>query len=894
MKKRFLSLLLMLCMLLSLLPTTVLAESGGVTLEEKTVTVSTWDELKQAVQKLEKDEFLNATITQSLEASSQLLIGGRTVVLTTNADNIIIKRTLTAKTSNIDSRIAPMFYLQNGASLTINGGEKGIELTANDVFGGGKKSNSLILAQSGTTLSLSNVSFADFTFGYSQNTSSFGAIRTFNATVTLNDVSMTNCTAANGVLICANNSKVNMNRCVVTNTKYWGNENNNGGVVWVRGADSDVTIDGCEIKNCGSAEPNEIANSGGPIWLTGGNLPTGQITGGTTRILNSTISGNTAMRGAGILAMNTNLILSNVNITDNTCFGDSDNKVWWQGAGLYIHTCSVSMTNVKITGNKGAFLGGGVFIQGPADTKGNAVPEVTMDADTEISGNSAVCGGGIYVGQGLSIVRLNGTKIKDNTAVKNTNYEDDYPEYNGNGGGIANDYETVVLNNAEISGNTADAHGGGIMNWGKTTITGGSVTGNQAGLNDEDGCGGGICIADWKVHIEGDTAIFSNTADCGNGVYVGGGTTFEIQDSVAIDKGNDVGLGGAYSDPTEGIDIPSAYITVSATFTGATKESPISISSQDTNIEDLKVDPPTDGTPLVLYTEEAGGVEAAKAADLAKIFVPSQYMQEELLIGQSQKADNGQYLTYVKERSVPDPDPNPDADWSSLIPAIVIAASQNTTPLKLNTAEHMAYVNGYPDGTVKPNGNITRAEVAAILYRIMDAKCVSAYSSTTSGFRDVDSGKWYNTYVATLNNAGVITDSANGYFRPDDAITRAELAAMLGQFVQNRRAANYFSDVSADHWAAIDIAVCANMGWITGYPDGTFRPDATITRAEMMAMVNRALERTPESKDDLLPGMKTWSDNANTGAWYYLDVQEATNSHTYTKSGSHESWKTLI
>ena len=240
-----------------------------------------------------------------------------------------------------------------------------------------------------------------------------------------------------------------------------------------------------------------------------------------------------------------------------------------------------------------------------------------------------------------------------------------------------------------------------------------------------------------------------------------------------------------------------------------------------------------------------------------------------------------------------DPDDDDNDDWSSLIPSIVIAASQNATPLKLNTAEHMAYVNGYPDGTVKPNGNITRAEVAAILYRIMDAKCVSAYSSTTSGFRDVDSGKWYNTYVATLNNAGIITDSQSGYFRPDDAITRAELAAMLGQFVKNRRAANYFSDVSADHWAAIDIAVCANMGWITGYPDGTFRPDATITRAEMMAMVNRALERTPESKDDLLSGMKTWSDNASTSAWYYLDVQEATNGHTYTKSGTKETWTQL-
>lgn len=1048
--KRILTYLLTFSLLFGLLPTAALAappEEGGVsTLTEKSVEVSSWTELTQAVQNLSATEYLNATITQSLEANSQLLIDGKTVVLTTNTDGISIKRTLTAKTSSSDSRIAPMFYLQNGASLTINGGEKGIKLTANDVSGNGKKSNSLILAQTDTTLSLSNVSFADFTFGYSQNTSSFGAIRTFNATVTLNDVSMTNCTAANGVLICANNSKVNMNRCVVTNTKYWGNENNNGGVVWVRGADSDVTIDGCEIRNCGSAEPEGKANSGGPIWLTGGNLPTGQTTGGTTRILNSTISGNTAMRGAGILAMNTNLILSNVNITNNTCFGDSDNKVWWQGAGLYIHTCSVSMTNVKITGNKGAFLGGGVFIQGPVDTKGNAVPEVTMDAGTEISGNSAVCGGGIYVGQGLSIVRLNGTKIKDNTAVKNTNYED-YPEYNGCGGGIANDYETVVLNNAEISGNTADAHGGGIMNWGKTTITGGSVTGNQAGVNDEDGCGGGICIADWKVHIEGDTAISGNTADCGNGVYVGGSATFEIQDSVAIAPENDVALE------------KNAYITVSDTFTGATEEKPISISSQDTNIEDLKADPPTDGTPLVLYTEEAGGVEAAKAADLAEIFVPSQYMQEELLIGQSQKENDGQYLTYVKERNIPNydvtykdnstkqqateqvpygtqiaidpnggtldwldsvwdntrgsekqmltitgsitiPDPtqsghtflgwektnvegvltltaqwskNPSGDdsgssdsgytlrltkldaaddtplggakfelwrvgkksdakvgtyttnrfgwtqasvsssgdyyWIEITPpegyqldeskyptdtgknkSITVYNSKTSTPVLL-TDDHFAYVIGMPDGTVRPEANITRAEVATIFFRLLREDVREKNMSASNPFPDVTEGAWYNHAVSTLWQMGILKGSDDGKFHPNDSITRAEFAAIAARFSDTKvtGATAAFNDI-ANHWARDEINYAAALGWVNGWTDGGFHPDVAITRAEAMTLVNRVLNRNPRSKDALLGGMVEWPDNADTSKWYYLAVQEATNSHDYERDGSYEKW----
>ena len=215
---------------------------------------------------------------------------------------------------------------------------------------------------------------------------------------------------------------------------------------------------------------------------------------------------------------------------------------------------------------------------------------------------------------------------------------------------------------------------------------------------------------------------------------------------------------------------------------------------------------------------------------------------------------------------------------------------KKATP-KLNTSDHFAYVQGYPNGTVKPAGNITRAETAAILFRLMDDASRKTYYSTKSGFRDVASGSWYNTYVATLNNAGVITDSSNGYFRPNEAITRAELAAMLAKFSETTGAANYFNDVSAKYWAANAIAICAKLGWITGYPDGTFRPDRNVTRAELMAMINRATGRAPKSADAFLPGMKTWSDNT-ADKWYYLDVQEATNSHSYTVKGS-ETWTAL-
>ena len=228
------------------------------------------------------------------------------------------------------------------------------------------------------------------------------------------------------------------------------------------------------------------------------------------------------------------------------------------------------------------------------------------------------------------------------------------------------------------------------------------------------------------------------------------------------------------------------------------------------------------------------------------------------------------------------------AKWFLIVlPGVTV---KKNTP-KLNTADHFAYVQGYPDGTVKPAGNITRAETAAILFRLMDDASRKTYYSTKSGFRDVASGSWYNTYVATLNNAGVITDSSNGYFRPNEAITRAELAAMLANFTETAGAANYFNDVSASYWAANAIAICAKLGWINGYPDGTFRPDKNVTRAELMAMINRATGRAPKSADAFLPGMKTWIDNTS-DKWYYLDVQEATNSHSYTVKGS-ETWTAL-
>ena len=213
----------------------------------------------------------------------------------------------------------------------------------------------------------------------------------------------------------------------------------------------------------------------------------------------------------------------------------------------------------------------------------------------------------------------------------------------------------------------------------------------------------------------------------------------------------------------------------------------------------------------------------------------------------------------------------------------------------LNTEEHIAYVSGYPDGTVRPGAPITRAETAQMLFRLLTDEARKEYQTSRSGYSDVPSGAWYATSVATLSSMGVITGYPDGTFRPDASITRAEFATLLSRLSDASTAGSAsFSDVSG-HWARKAIAAVSAAGWVSGYPDGTFRPNANITRAEAMAMLNRMLGRLPESEKDLLRGMTTFTDNADTTVWYYLYVQEATNGHTYSmkKDGVHETWESL-
>ena len=218
----------------------------------------------------------------------------------------------------------------------------------------------------------------------------------------------------------------------------------------------------------------------------------------------------------------------------------------------------------------------------------------------------------------------------------------------------------------------------------------------------------------------------------------------------------------------------------------------------------------------------------------------------------------------------------------------------STVPYMLNGEDHYAYIKGYPNGSFKPNATITRAEAASIFYRLLTDSTRKTYSTTYNTFKDVPAKAWYNTAVSTMAKLGIVNGGSDGYFRPSDPITRAEIAAMIARCDGNSYGSAYtnFSDVKG-HWAASYIARAYELGWINGY-GSTYEPDKYITRAETVAILNRVLNRAPQTTSDLLSGLNTFNDVSVT-SWYYLDVEEAANSHTYTrKTNDYEYWDKLI
>ena len=218
---------------------------------------------------------------------------------------------------------------------------------------------------------------------------------------------------------------------------------------------------------------------------------------------------------------------------------------------------------------------------------------------------------------------------------------------------------------------------------------------------------------------------------------------------------------------------------------------------------------------------------------------------------------------------------------------------ETSVPSMLNGDDHYAYIQGYSDGTVRPNANITRAQVATIFFRLLDENVRDDNLTTSNAFPDVNEDYWANTAISTMARLGVINGRNSGLFDPDANITRAEFAAICARFDDSGvDGITTFTD-TVGHWAEDEISRAAALGWIQGYSDGTFRPNQYITRAQAVTMINRVLCRLPEDTDDLLSGMNTWTD-CHEDDWFYLAIQEATNSHDFVaKDRVYESWTDL-
>ena len=261
----------------------------------------------------------------------------------------------------------------------------------------------------------------------------------------------------------------------------------------------------------------------------------------------------------------------------------------------------------------------------------------------------------------------------------------------------------------------------------------------------------------------------------------------------------------------------------------------------------------------------------------------SGYTADKLVVSGTMPADNRTVTVTYTKNGGHHPRPKPTVEI------------EDDDALGLNTTDHFAYIVGYGNGEVRPQNNITRAEVATIFFRLLTDDVRDENLTKTNRYSDVAATSWYNTAVSTLSSMGIITGYPDGTFRPNAAITRAEFAAIAARFDHDGdKTAAKFSDI-ASHWAKDEISIAYNNGWITGYPNSTFGPQRDITRAETMTLVNRVLNRQPETEDDLLPNMTVWTDNANPKAWYYLAVQEATNSHYYEfkTNSQYEKWTEL-
>ena len=655
-------------------------------------------------------------------------------------------------------------------------------------------------------------------------------------------------------------------------------------------------------------------------------------------------SNYTRTGGGGIAAVNAAVTLNNVDVTENERPATKNG-----GGGIFANGGSLTITGSTIEGNFSNDTGGGIFAENTL---------VNIDTSFIQKNHTQNNGGGIYIANDSRAQRLTFgedtiiiTMPEDESSISNTTIGDNIA--NGLGGGMyIGGGHCLRISNSTITGNRVenpnkDGQGGGIVGYsmGELTLDHTEITDNNASF------GGGIfalCTAAANTHITLQNGSSINKNEAANGAGIAICNLLETKNNaiLTIKSGSELYGNKATNGYGGGIYSQSATITIGENTTNSDSNGGESITNNNSaSICNNQASVGGGGiygfnSNIILAEDNALYNNAALTAgdDLFTFGANSMISLADAtkMSGDRKLASDGEKITgwfydgykdgwcsrwgaetengqkyfdaYVTDETAPvefglkaaykpappsggggggggghRPKPKPTVE----IP--------DDDALGLNNTDHFAYIVGYGNGEVQPQNSITRAEVAAIFFRLLEDGIRSENFTHQNDFSDVAADAWYCSSVSTLSRMGIIAGYPDGTFRPNAPITRAEFAAIATRFDNNGdKTPVSFTDIIG-HWAEGEITVAANHGWVSGYGDDTFRPQNQITRAETMSLVNRVLKRLPETPADLLPDMITWTDNADTSSWYYQPVQEATNSHYYEfkENSKHEKWTEL-
>ncbi len=848
-----------------------------------------------------KEETTYETLQAAIDAAQE----GDTVVLAKNVtQNININKSITLDL--------------NGKTLTADEGERAIEITPTVDFSEDFKKD--LRQHSITDPYFPNIDFkssslfSKYEEKYKETFSTIPIInvKIKNGTITGGDLSTKQDNENSQAFIrCGGGIRISSCEVELENCNIEGNKARYGGGIFC--SNSTVTING------GTISGNTAVDGHGSLYAAGGGISSfrSELTINGVQITGNTANKSGTSYGGGLGVRGGSLIMTDTTISKNTaiqsgggiCIGPVNNY------GKSIFPVEFTITGCTIERNESGTSGGGIWIDAVNDNESdyNHITRTTIQNNT----GGSYAGGGIhlsvaaklevtnstiaennaqYYGGGINVsggnLRLIHTKIAKNNAS------------NGSGmyvQSISGRTSTISLSdNTEICENNTTGYGGGIYTYPlaedaiiNMTIQDSSIYNNEAATgagifaysnfkntldvsiqsgsklydNETSGLGGAIYAKNATLAINQNAAIYNNKANNGGGIYATESIATVADNSMVYNNTAD----------TAGDDL---YILG--------EENTLSLADAKTMSGDRKLAP--DGKEITGWFYDGHKTDTSVPRWQDELADGSKYYNEYPM---KENAPTEFGLKAAYKPAPPSgggggggghrPKPKPTVE----IP--------DDDALGLNNTDHFAYIVGYGHGEVQPQNSITRAEVAAIFFRLLEDGIRSENFTHQNDFSDVAADAWYCSSVSTLSRMGIIAGYPDGTFRPNAPITRAEFAAIATRFDNNGdKTPVSFTDIIG-HWAEGEITVAANHGWVSGYGDDTFRPQNQITRAETMSLVNRVLKRLPETPADLLPDMITWTDNADTSSWYYLPVQEATNSHYYEfkENSKHEKWTEL-